>query len=130
MTVKVSNTIQDRSSGVYERITREWVTGVGIDVVADIVEHKLTNQLLMVRTGTLRRSIGTYPRVSAGAKDVDIGIAAGVKYAAIHEYGGRNGRGGKSVQRERRYIRSTLETMSKQIADAMLIAIINSGENK
>ncbi len=57
-----------------------------IALQAHVVEHKLSGQVLHVRSGTLRRSI-TYTLHET--EDAIVGrVGTNLEYAAIHEYGG------------------------------------------
>ncbi len=57
-----------------------------IALQAHVVEHKLSGQVLHVRSGTLRRSI-TYAMHEDDEAIVGI-VGTNLEYAAIHEYGG------------------------------------------
>jgi len=119
---------------------------------AHIQQNKLSGQVLKVQTGALRRSIHALPVVRTG-DTVRGGVASSgdVKYAAIHEFGGRTkahvilprkaqalaflGAGGEtvfarrvnhpgSVMPERSFLRSGLGDMTAEITLEMKRAVI------
>lgn len=59
------------------------------------------------KTGTLRRSI-TH-KIKTGAKSISAIIGSNLVYAAIHEFGGRAGRGGSVQIKAKRYIQRSIE---------------------
>jgi phage gpG-like protein len=63
-----------------------FVRRLGEKIAGDIKAEKLTGQVLNIRSGRLRNSIG-YRFVKAGAVDVG-SVMTNVIYAAIHEFGG------------------------------------------
>jgi phage gpG-like protein len=65
---------------------RQTVERETIALQAHVVEHKLSGQVLHVRSGTLRRSI-TYAIRETDAAITGI-VGTNLEYAAIHEYGG------------------------------------------
>jgi phage gpG-like protein len=76
------NAMPDRlRSGIVRAITR-----LGFQLEAR-VKQKLSGEVLKVRTGTLRNSIHT--RVAQSTSSVTASVGTNVKYARIHEFGGR-----------------------------------------
>lgn len=62
------------------------VTRLGLETEL-LTKQKLSGQVLRVRTGLLRASINS--RVTEGASQVTATIGTNVKYAGIHEFGGK-----------------------------------------
>jgi len=50
------------------------------------VKRKLSGDVLKVRSGNLRSSVNT--QITEGTNSIRASVGTGVKYAAIHEYGG------------------------------------------
>ena len=67
--------------GIEEAVTRE-----ALNLVAYIKQNKLSDQVLHVRTGRLRRSI-TARFEGKGTGSFKAFVGTNVKYARIHEYG-------------------------------------------
>jgi len=61
------------------------VTRLGFRLEAKVKSEKLTNQVLNVRTGTLRRSI--HSNVTQTPTRITGGVSTNVIYGAAHEYG-------------------------------------------
>lgn len=69
-----------------DRLERMLLDRMAEKIVGNVKEKKLSGQVLNVRTGRLKTSIG---KRSIGNDAVDIGVLLStVKYAAIHEFGG------------------------------------------
>lgn len=66
---------------------RTKVTALALKLEAK-VKGKLTNDVLNVKTGNLRRSIHSSVDASGDAVTGKVASSGDVKYAAIHEYGG------------------------------------------
>lgn len=117
-----------------------------------IQEQKLSGQVLKVRSGNLRRSIA-FMTTDSGETITGKAYSSGdVKYAAIHEFGGKTGAhdilpkkakalafmvGGKqifaaivhhpgSVMPERSFMRSSLADMRDEIIDGLRQAAIDA----
>lgn len=112
------------------------------------VKHKLSNDVLHVRSGNLRASIHGTVDQSATSVTGKVASSGDVKYAAIHEFGGRTAAhdimptkahaltfvmGGKnvfakvvhhpgSVIPERSYLRSSLADMKQEIVEGLASA--------
>ena len=75
-------------AGVRERMIAVMQTAAS-SIQQQVVQNKLSGQVLKVRTGDLRRSITAITREgSASSISAVVGAGANVPYAAIHEYGG------------------------------------------
>lgn len=77
-----------RFKAMPNRLRQELVTGIGRAVLklqAYVKDGKLSDQVLHVRTGRLRRSITE--RVTQEAARVEGIVGTNVEYAAVHEYG-------------------------------------------
>jgi phage gpG-like protein len=116
------------------------------------VKRKLTNDVLNVKTGNLRRSIHNKVDQSSHAVIGRVYSSGDVKYAAIHEFGGQtkahvieaiNGKalaftaGGKQVFArrvnhpgskipERSFLRSSLDEMRPEIVEGMHEAVMET----
>ncbi len=116
------------------------------------VKQKLTNDVLNVRTGNLRRSIQNKVEQSASAVIGRVYSAGDVKYAAIHEFGGQtkahiieavNGKAlafqmnGKQVFArrvnhpgskipERSFLRSSLSEMRDEITEGLRQTVVET----
>jgi len=80
----VSAAIRRRSLNVFDYVGRA-IEASAIDLVAYVKRNKLSDQVLHVRTGRLRRSI-TY-RLTKEGDVVTAYVGTNVKYARAHEYG-------------------------------------------
>lgn len=78
---KLSEVAQRANEVIRRAIKRE-----AIHLAAYVKEFKLTDQVLHVRTGRLRRSITTR-FVDVGSTGLRAFVGTNVKYAAIHEFG-------------------------------------------
>ena len=65
-----------------------------------------TSANIASRSGRLRSSINA--QFSFKEENVDVTIGSDVVYAAIHEYGGVTGKGGRTVIKQRPYIKPAL----------------------
>lgn len=112
------------------------ITILTIELKNYIVKDKLTNNVLNVRTGNLRRSIQQVVNSQPDNVTGEVFSAGDVKYAAIHEFGGtiksRLGTGegkpkpnGKAtiVMPERSYMRSSLKEFQTRIQSRLSIAV-------
>jgi len=114
-----------------------------------VTDDKLSGQVLHVRSGALRASIGSEVSLDGEAVMVRVFSSGDVKYAAIQEYGGRTAPhdivpdkakalafvlGGQQVFArlvhhpgstlpERSYLRSSLADMADRIADELKTAV-------
>jgi phage gpG-like protein len=131
------------------------VTALALKLEAK-VKDKLTNKVLHVRTGALRRSIFSQVDDTATSVTGKVGSSGDVKYAAIHEFGGRTRAhiiepkkakvlafmmGGKqmfaarvnhpgSVIPERSYLRSSMREMREEITVGLKEAIVEGAREK
>jgi phage gpG-like protein len=116
----------------------------------------LSGQVLNVKTGRLRRSIFNEVTDTSTAVTGKVASSGDVKYAAIHEFGGKTPAheilpnkakalafvmGGKqvfaavvhhpgSVMPERSYMRSSLHEMEQEIRDGIRAAVIEGANQK
>ena len=75
-----------RAEGEAVRRVRETVVVQTLKLSRHIKEQKLTGQVLKVRTGTLRRSIGH--TIDDTGSAITGQVSTPVKYAPLHEFGG------------------------------------------
>ncbi len=118
-------------------------------LAAHVTDDKLSGQLLKIRTGSLRASIGSEVALDGDQVAARVFSAGDVKYAAIQEYGGRTAphdivpqkakalaflAGGKTVFArivhhpgsaipERSYLRSALADMAEEIIEELQAAV-------
>ena len=120
---------------------RAEVQKAALALTAHVKQDKLTDQVLRVRTGRLRRSITQ--RVEVEGSRVMGYVGTNVEYAAAHEYGIRGSIGVREHLRrskqgkqfsvrahlrnvnipERSFLRSALADMKEQIVNGMVTAI-------
>lgn len=65
------------------------VTALALQLQRHVQKNKLSGQVLKVRTGALRRSIHHLVESTKGRVVGRVASSGDVKYAAIHEFGGR-----------------------------------------
>lgn len=128
------------------------VTALALKLEARVKTQKLNGQVLNRITGRLARSISNKIEVASQSVWARVFSSGDVKYAGIHEYGGRTpphiiepkkasvlafaGPGGKMVfarrvnhpgskMPERSFMRSSLRDMSQEISTGMKTAVID-----
>lgn len=128
---------------------RQVVARVAVEMVARVKGDKLSDQVLHVRTGRLRRSI-TF-KLTNGPTTATAQVGTNVSYARAHEYGftgavsvrahlRKSKTGGKPAVvaahtrqvklPERSFLRSTLAEMKADIVRRMTDAVLANGEYK
>jgi len=130
------------SSQMIERL-RKVVAKLAVELVAKVKSEKLSDQVLHVRTGRLRRSI-TFRLNNSMPNTATATVGTNVSYARIHEYGFKGpvnvrtymrkaANGGEVVVKahvrnvnmpERSFLRSALGEMKGEIMQRMNDAIV------
>lgn len=130
----------------FDRLSREWTKNAtdGVNKAAFRVERQIkinavkggafrrakgrpwvpnTGKHLRRGDGTLVNSWTAKPAQVVGS-NVEAHVSSWVPYAAIHEFGGRTGRGGMVLMPQRPYVRPAVTTLKLQIVKDVQDAVM------
>ncbi len=106
--------VQGKLNRIKKKVPAEAANAINksLVVVDKEVKINLTGKLLNVQTGLLHR--GWSIRL-ASVRNLSGKLGTKVKYARIHEFGGRTGRGYKTKLRARHYLRAAVKSSTAKI---------------
>jgi hypothetical protein len=93
---------------------------IGAHVSTHVKLHKLSNQVLHVRSGNLRRNVNHQVVLEVGGEiAVVVGVRDTVPYGRIHELGGKSGHNLSSVIPARPYLKPSVDENEQFIMDTI-----------